>query len=65
MYEDLFNAGFVALSVASVVFGLMIDALGPRATATTALILSVVGNIGIAYSTPQREYLVFPSFLLM
>ena len=46
-----YQGGFIALSVFSVVFGLALDRIGPRLTAFLGLLLAVVGNLLMAFTT--------------
>jgi MFS family permease len=48
--ERIFNSSFIALSVMSVVFGLMLDKFGPRISAFVGILMSLTGNLLFAFS---------------
>ena len=62
-FERIPTLGFLALSAASVVFGLMLDSVGPRVVATLGCLVMTGGNLLLAFS-PSDEWLAWAVFCI-
>lgn len=63
--QNIVNTSFIALSLSSVVFGLSVDWIGPRLTASLGLLLSIAGNLLMAFSDSASFDAFLPGFGLI
>ena len=61
--ENIPTIGFLSLSVASVIFGLLLDRVGPRVVAVSGLACSTCGYLLFAYA-PSDNYLKWAMALM-